>query len=66
MNAPAELKPVVNEHKAAEQKLMNLYTPAALAFLYNAMNDTSLDMDKRFKAAEILAVNASIPYCEED
>ena len=62
------LKVEEDPRKTALNKLRNLYTPAALEFLYQVMmmEDKAIDFEYRMKAAEILATTASIPVDDED
>jgi hypothetical protein len=48
-----------------EKKLIEVYNPEAIEFLYNVMNDEDYDIEQRIEAARILASEATVPHPPE-
>jgi hypothetical protein len=50
----------------AERKLLEIYNPQAMSFLFAVMNDEEVSMELRIEAARILACEATVPNPEAD
>ena len=66
MPDPVKLEVDNKKDEATAQLLRNLYVPAALKYLYDAMMNADEDPELRLEAAITLATKAAVISDEED